>query len=287
MTTAERAAPSPERGTKTLVRFLLVACAALAPLISAGCRQKMADQPYYRPLEETDFFDDHRSSRPLEHGTIHRAQSLESDPLVTGLTTEEWARVYEYAVPANPDAVPTGDAEKIKRAVGAPRYDQRVAGQPKVYVEEFPFPITQADLKRGQERFTIYCAVCHGPLGNGQGKIWERGYLQPTSFHTAKVDASEATVPNPQGLGISRGYALWLREPEHKPMPMNEVPVGYMFEVITKGYGGMPSYSAQIDPPDRWRIVAYIRVLQMSQRTDPAKLPPELKKLLAEAGGKK
>ena len=48
-----------------------------------------------------------------------------------------------------------------------------------MYVEEFPFEMTQEDLKRGQERFTIYCAVCHGPLGNGQGKIWERGYLEP------------------------------------------------------------------------------------------------------------
>src|SRR5262249_26182485 len=64
-------------------------------------------------------------------------------------------------------------------------------------------------------------------------------------------------------------------------------PVGYYFEVMTKGYGGMPSYSAQVGPEDRWGIVAYIRVLQMSQHTDPAKLPPELQKLLGEAGGKK
>ena len=49
---------------------------------------------------------------------------------------------------------------------------------------------------------------------------------------------------------------------------MREVPVGYIFEVITKGYGGMPSYSAQIPPADRWRIIAYIRVLQLSQRAD-------------------
>jgi mono/diheme cytochrome c family protein len=151
-----------------------------------------------------------------------------------------------------------------------------------VYVEEYPFAITQADLQRGQDRYTNFCAACHGALGNGQGKIWERGYLHPTSFHTAKVDASEATVSNPQGLGISRGFSLW-----GHTVPMDQVPVGYYFEVITKGYGGMPSYSAQIPPPDRWKIIAYIRVLQMSQHTDPAKLPPEVKKLLAEGGAKK
>jgi mono/diheme cytochrome c family protein len=254
----------------------------------------MADQPYYRPLEQSDFFPDGRSSRPLEPGTVHRAQRLETDPIATGLTREEWERSYRFAVPPSPDA--TGkienktltDDERRERAIGAPRYDQRKPGVPKVFVEEFPFPITQADLKRGQDRYTIFCAVCHGPLGNGQGKVWERGYLHPTSFHTHKVESKEVTVSNPQGLGISRGYALWLTPgPDQKPMPMDEVPVGYIFEVITKGYGGMPSYSAQIPAPDRWKIVAYVRVLQMSQGTDPAKLPPEIKKLLDAAGGKK
>jgi mono/diheme cytochrome c family protein len=242
----------------------------------------MGDQPYYRPLEESEFFEHRRSARPLENGTIHRGQHLESDPLVTGLTAEEWARAYEYAVPMKLEAAPLSDAEKIKRAVGAPRYDPKDPGQPKVFVTEYPFAITRSDLKRGQDRFTIYCAPCHGPLGNGQGKIWERGYLNPTSFHTAKVDTSEAKVVNPQGLGISRGFSLW-----GHTVPMDQAPVGYFFEVITKGYGGMPSYSAQIDPADRWKIIAYIRVLQMSQRVDAAKLPPEIKKLLDEAGGKK
>lgn len=264
-------------------RILLLALVLAAA--SAGCRQRMADQPYYRPLEESDLFPDHRASRPLERGVVHRGQRLETDPVATGLTAEEWARAYRFAVPAAVDAKGGGpaaltDEQRKERAVGAPRYDQRSAG-PKVYAETFPFAITGDDLKRGQERFTIYCAACHGPLGNGQGKIWERGYLNPTSFHTHKVSPGEADVTNPQGLGVSRGYSLWGIQ-----VPMTEVPPGYVFEVITKGYGGMPSYSAQVSPEDRWRIVAYVRVLQMSQ-TDPAKLPPEAQKLLAGAGGKK
>jgi hypothetical protein len=264
-------------------RILWTACAALVALSAgAGCRQRMADQPYYRPLEHSDFFPDGRSSRPLERGTIHRAQYLETDPIATGLTAEEWSRAYEYGVPAKPDAPPLADADKILRAIGAPRYDQRVAGQPKVYVEAFPFAIGQAELKRGQERYTIFCAVCHGPLGNGQGKIWERGYLTPTSFHTQKVTPTEVDLKNKdERLGFSRGYRLWGHD-----IPMDQVPPGYVFEVITKGYGGMPSYSAQIPPDDRWKIIAYIKVLQMSQRTDPAKLPADVKKLLDAAGGK-
>jgi mono/diheme cytochrome c family protein len=242
----------------------------------------MADQPYYRPLDESEFFDDHRASRPLERGTIHRGQHLETDPIATGLTMAEWERSYEYEVPAKPDAAPLSDSEKIKRAVGAPRYNPKDPAAPKVYVEDYPFALTHGDLERGKDRYTIFCSPCHGALGNGQGKIWERGYLHPTSFHTAKVDASEATVSNPQGLGISRGYSLW-----GHTVPMDQAPAGYYFEVITKGYGGMPSYSAQIPPPDRWKIIAYIRLLQMSQHTDPSRLPPELKKMLEETGGKK
>ena len=167
---------------------------------------------------------------------------------------------------ANPK-VDLGDQAKPENrdiAIGAARFDPRdSAGQPKVYVEEFPFEITKDDLKRGPERFTIYCAVCHGPLGNGEGKIWERGYLRPTSFHTAPVIENEMvefqdgavtrdqrTKPTagqigfPRSgvrLGYSRGYGIiWKID-----IPLRDVPVGYFFEVITKGYGGMPSYSAR------------------------------------------
>jgi hypothetical protein len=252
-------------------------------LFSTGCRQRMADQPYYRPLEQCDFFPDGRASRPLERGTVHRAQRLDTDPIATGLHPEEWARSYEFAVPvAKVDAPPVEGADKILRAIGAPRYDQRKPGQPKVYVEEFPFPIDRDALERGQDRYTIFCAVCHGPLGNGQGKIWERGYLHPTSFHTRKVDPKEADVSNPQGLGMSRGYSLW-NPSRADQVPLTEVPVGYIFEVITKGYAGMPSYSAQIPAVDRWKIVAYVRALQISQGGN---VSPEAKKMLDGVGGK-
>lgn len=267
------------------VRLCLLTFAFLLPAAAGGCRQRMADQPYYRPLEQSDFFPDGRASRPVERGTVHRAQRLETDPIATGLTFDEWTRAYEYAVPVSLEtAAKRDDAEKVLRAVGAPRYTPDDPDpRHKVYVSDFPFPITQADLKRGQDRYTVFCAVCHGSLGNGQGKIKERGYLHPTSFHSKMVDeAAEKRDSNPQGVGNSRGYSLW-----GHTVPMEQAPVGYFFEVITKGYGGMPSYSAQIAAPDRWRIVAYIRVLQMSQRTDPAKLPPDVQKLLAGAGGNK
>jgi mono/diheme cytochrome c family protein len=271
--------------------------------IGAGCRQKMADQPYYRPYEPAEFFQDGdgRSNRPLERGVIHRGQYLEMDPRVTGLTREEWGRAHAMNVAPKVDLGDLAKPENRDIAIGAPRFDPRDAGKARVYVEEFPFAMTKEDIKRGQERYTIYCAVCHGTLGNGEGKIWERGYLKPTSFHTLPVGPGEqaelrngvwyerltsfagktgfprAGVP----LGYSRGYGIiW-----DIKIPMSDVPVGYYFEVITRGYAGMPSYSAQIPPDDRWRIVAYIRVLQLSQFADEKILPADLKNRLG-AGGK-
>jgi hypothetical protein len=277
------------RGTRIRMRLLVLALAVVALPTAAGCRQKMADQPYYRPYEPSESFADGRSNRPLERGVIHRAQRLETDPLVTGLTRDEWNRA--YAIAANPkvDLGAPAPNENRELAIGAPRFDPPGfnAGPggtphagPQIYANEFPFEITKDHLKRGQERFTVYCAVCHGPLGNGQGKIWERGYLTPTSFHTQKVDPNEVDIKTALRLGYSRGYALWGID-----IPLRDAPVGYYFEVITKGFGGMPSYSAQIPPEDRWKIIAYVRVLQQSQRTPEKDLTPE-QKAKVEAGGK-
>jgi hypothetical protein len=81
----------------------------------------------------------------------------------------------------------------------------------------------------------------------------ERGFLPPPNFHT---DASRgfSFYKDPDGPGTFR-------------IPLREVPVGYIFEVITRGYGGMPEYATQIPIADRWRIAAYVRALQLSQNT--------------------
>ncbi|HKP12166.1 MAG TPA: cytochrome c, partial [Blastocatellia bacterium] len=109
------------------------------------------------------------------------------------------------------------------------------------YTTTFPFPIDKAALDRGQERFNIFCAVCHGRLGDGNGMIPKRGYRQPPSYHQDRL---------------------------------RQAPVGYIFDVATNGFGAMPDYSAQISVDDRWKIVAYIRVLQLSQQGTTADLPP-------------
>ena len=102
-----------------------------------------------------------------------------------------------------------------------------------VMADKFPFPITRADLERGRERYNIYCTPCHDYTGRGNGMIVQRGFPPPPSFHIERLRTA---------------------------------PVGHFFDVMTNGFGAMYSYAARIEPEDRWRIAAYIRVLQASRR---------------------
>jgi cytochrome c553 len=109
------------------------------------------------------------------------------------------------------------------------RYTGKING---VAANEFPFPITRADLDRGRERFNIYCTPCHDYTGSGNGMMVQRGFQQPPSYHSERL---------------------------------RNLPVGHFFDVITNGYGAMYSYAGRVEPDDRWRIAAYIRALQASQ----------------------
>jgi mono/diheme cytochrome c family protein len=116
-------------------------------------------------------------------------------------------------------------------------YTGKLAG---TTVKDLPFPITAHDLDRGQERYNIYCTPCHDKTGNGRGMVVQRGYRQPPSYHIDRLRTAD---------------------------------VGYIFDVITNGFGAMPDYKAQIDARDRWLIVAYIRALQLSQSATAADVP--------------
>jgi mono/diheme cytochrome c family protein len=118
------------------------------------------------------------------------------------------------------------------------------------FVREFPVPVSEAMIQHGYNRYMIYCVVCHDPLGTGHGRIIERGYTPPPSFHIERV---------------------------------RNMPPGRMFAVITEGYGSMPSYANQIPPADRWAIAAYVRALQLSQHFPKGDLTPEMQKEYSEA----
>ena len=118
-----------------------------------------------------------------------------------------------------------------------------------VVVDKFPFPITRADLDRGRERYNVYCTPGHDYPGRGRGMIVQRGFPQPPSYHIQRL---------------------------------REAPVGHFYEVITDGFGVMYSYAARIEPADRWRIAAYIRVLQASQNAKIDDVPEAGRQQLTE-----
>lgn len=110
------------------------------------------------------------------------------------------------------------------------------------YLTELPAQVTlnEALLDRGQERYGIYCAPCHGDVGDGVGAIPARAdavgavWIVP-SFHDAQ----------------RRGYS-----------------VGRIYDVATNGYSTMAGYRAQIPTEDRWAIAAWAKALQLTQTVE-------------------
>lgn len=115
----------------------------------------------------------------------------------------------------------------------------------------FPLPLTAELLERGQQRYGIFCTPCHGIQGDGMGMVAVRGMKHPPSYHQERL---------------------------------RNVPNGYLYDVVTNGFGAMYGYSSQIPPRDRWAIVAYLRALQLSRNAPVGQLPAELREKLMAGG---
>ena len=234
--------------------LLLTACC----LLFAGCRQDMQDQPRYEVYESSKFFKDGLSSRPLVEGTVPRGYLRADKQLFTGQndkaqgnTNASVQRGEQAGGSTNSNAQGSSSNSSGSNAnmqsssngttsmqaggstsqAGGAATPQQPAGDASD-VEEFPFPVTAQVMERGQERYQIFCAMCHGFTGEGDGMIVRRGFRQPPSYHEDRL---------------------------------RQARVGHFFRVITEGYGAMPSYRAQVPVQDRWAIIAYVRALQLSK----------------------
>jgi hypothetical protein len=188
------------RGQKSARAVALIGITVM--VFVAGCRQDMQNQPKLIPQRGSEMFADHRGARPQVLNTVARGQLREDSYFYTGVV--EGANGY--------------------------REEKNV----------LPFPVTMEVMKRGQERFNIYCTPCHSRVGNGLGAIVDRGYKPAANLH----DQVRVTQP-----------------------------LSHYFYVMTHGYGAMPDYSAQLTPEDRWSVAAYIRALQLSQAATQADVP--------------
>ncbi len=213
--------------------FLLLVVASFLPLaIIAKARSDnqrsprinlipdMDYQPKYLPQTRNDLFADGRAMRAAEPGTVARGHLAEDDHFHRGFTGDDWAAT-----------IPASAMEG--------------------------FGSWEALVRRGQNRFEVYCAPCHGSSGNGQGLVHDRAlelmdqglanWTPPTSLHDS--------------LAVSRAD-------------------GHLFNTITNGIRNMPAYGSQIVPEDRWAIVGYIRALQRSQAATLDDVPADVRSTL-------
>jgi len=135
--------------------------------------------------------------------------------------------------------VEPGTVARAGRAQNEQRLNSKADGK---LIDGFPFEVTMEVLARGQERYEIFCSPCHDRLGNGQGMIVRRGFTPARSFHDPRL---------------------------------RDAPAGHFFQVMTQGFGQMPSYANQLSEHDRWAVIAYIRALQLSRNARLDQLPPE------------
>ena len=183
---------------------------AIHKVLLVGCRRDMQDQPKMKPFRSSSFFRDGLSGRQPVAGTVARGYLRENTALFTGKKS----------------GVSASSATPSTTASAQNAYPDDV--------DTFPFAVNEDIVKRGQERYNIFCSVCHGKTGNGDGMIVRRGYRRAASFNDDRL---------------------------------RQAPVGHFFDAITNGWGAMPAYAPQIPVQDRWAIIAYIRALQLSQQT--------------------
>ncbi len=194
------------RETSYRMRWCVTAITCMTAMIFlAGCRQDMQDQPKLIPQRGSEFFTDHFGARQQVANTVSREQLREDSYFYTGVIQDANGMLHEQDL--------------------------------------MPFPVTMNVLKRGQERFNIYCSPCHSRVGNGLGEIVQRGYKPAANFH------DQARLAQP---------------------------ISHYFYVMTHGTGAMPDYSAQLTPVDRWAVAAYIRTLQRSEAATAKDVPTDV-----------
>jgi mono/diheme cytochrome c family protein len=261
-----------------LAAIVLALLAAVPPILIVRKRNTFVDvprihpvldmdfQPKFKPQKVNEFFADKRASRNPITGTIargdleldvHYFQGLDSSATVASIKNASYLEPAPGAAPADPNAAaPAGNAPAAGAAPAAP-----VDNTP--YAKDFPPQIIEKlktdgvkFVKRGQERFNIYCAACHGLEGAGDGLVARRAteleqptWVKPLSIH------DDGVVPQP---------------------------VGKIYRTISYGIRKMPGYEAQIMPEDRWAIILYMKSLQRSRNAPASDVPPaELEKIQA------
>jgi mono/diheme cytochrome c family protein len=186
--------------------------------------QDMGVQPKFREQMTNPLFADDRAMRPRISGTVAQNDLQDDDNFYRGFARDAAGKVAFATIPSQYTQTP-----EAMRAL----------------------------LHRGQQRFAIYCYVCHGYDGSGRGPVNQR------AFELKSNDPDN-------NFGIS-----WTQAANLTADIIRAEPDGKIFNTITNGIRSMPAYGNQVSPEDRWAIVAYVRALQLSQNAPLKILAPE------------
>ena len=205
-----------------IMRNTVVIIVLLSGLVLAGCRGALSDKPPVHVNLNMDY---------MEHFQPQEANAFFDD-----------GRAMRPPVPGT---VARGMLQADVRFYEGLEADGS-------YVQDIPVPITEAFVLRGRERYDIYCSICHGRAGDGQGVVMSGGYgFAPIGYHNDRL---------------------------------REIEDGYLYQVITNGIRTMSAYGQQIPVADRWAITAYVRALQRSQNAAEGDIPPEILTDIRPAG---
>jgi mono/diheme cytochrome c family protein len=259
-------------GGERIPRFVFASLAIAAslalipPLWIAGARAKKSSAPRWHTFTNMDYqakfksqtelamfaqghqlFEDGRAMRQPVSGTVARGELEEDD------------RLYRGVEPTSDGGSGTGNGEEPDSAAADAKPSDKPDSSSDVepnWVETIPISVTAELMDRGQRQYDIYCAVCHGRAGDGDGLVSERAldleqgaWIQPTSIHAETV---------------------------------REQPVGKLFNTISNGVRKMPGYRDQMSAEDRWAIVLYMRALQKSRTASLEDVPREVIETLRE-----
>ena len=225
----------------------------------------MDHQPKFKAQTTSPIFADGRSMRPQVAGTIARGDLREDDRFYLGTEPPPGSEPMNSAARSAAESSPaTEDSKKTGRAFAA--FASSVLAAPDAgansgsaavrWVTDFPLSVDEKLIRRGRERYEIFCATCHGQGGDGDGLVTLRA------------------------LELEQG--TWVKPTSLHAEPIRQQPVGQLFHSISNGVRKMPGYASQIPVRDRWAIVAFVRALQKTRTASASDVPDDVRPHMRE-----
>ena len=241
-----------------LTAIVLGALALIPPVLIAKARctpsatprlsfiSDMDHQPKFKAQTTNPLFADGRSMRPQVAGTIAQGNLREDSAFYRGIRNQAGDVENAETDSDHNDTFLTS----VRSAKQSPSADAARSRKTPDWVTDFPVAVDEKLIRRGRQRYEIYCATCHGIGGDGDGLVTLRA------------------------LELEQG--TWVKPTSLHADPIRIQPVGQLYSTIANGVRKMPGYAAQIPVRDRWAIVSYVKALQKTRTASGKDVPSDV-----------